>query len=306
MTIDLPYFDVLLPALERGEREITTAFGRHVHWGFWERAEQADGSMQDFALAAERMCRRVCDAAGVADDQRILDIGCGIGGTLESLDRRLHGADLWGLNIDERQLALARRTLGDQSRNRIELVCADACALPFEDDHFDTVLAVECAFHFSSRARFLAEAARVLKPGGRLALCDFMPHQAALPLLFLKRMAFGRYVDRVVGPTDLSYSLERYRQAALEAGLRVVGAQDVTRNTLPTYRVVRAAAQRLGKMVATAWWGTAGLQLLGRLGMLRYVILGLEKPGVHNAEHAVRDGRSREPATITAGATASG
>jgi ubiquinone/menaquinone biosynthesis C-methylase UbiE len=275
--IDLPYFDLLLPELERGAGEACTAFGRHVHWGYWDDRHPADGSTGDFAEAAERMCRRVCDTAGVGDGQRIVDVGCGLGGTLASLDARFRGLQLTGLNIDPRQLDYARRHVRAHDGNRIRLVHGDACEMPFADQSFDVVLAVECAFHFASRSRFLSEAARVLRPGGRLALCDFVPSNAARPFLFTQKLFFGRYVRHIVGPTDLTYTRDRYVVEASAAGLPLHHEEDVTLNVLPTYRIVRHIARRIGVRVLTAHLGTAGMQLVGRMGWLRYVILAFTK-----------------------------
>jgi len=276
-TIDLPYFDILLPELERGEPDARAAFGRHVHWGYWDDSHPADGSWRDFDHAAERMCRRVCDAADVGDGQRILDVGCGLGGTLASLDERFEGVRLTGLNIDRRQLDYAEQHVRARDGNRIELVEGDACEMPFEDGSFDAVLAVECAFHFASRRRFFDEAARVLKPGGILALCDFMPSNAARPFLFAQELFFDDYVKNMVGPTNLTYTRDRYVSVAASAGLSLRAEQDATLNVLPTYRILRQLARRIGVHVITAHLGTAGMQLVGRLGWLRYVILAFAK-----------------------------
>ncbi|MBW2455759.1 MAG: methyltransferase domain-containing protein [Deltaproteobacteria bacterium] len=278
MTVDLPYFDILLPELARGEQDVSTAFGRHVHWGYWDDDHPANGSMVSFAQAAERMCRRVCDAGQAADDQQILDVGCGLGGTVASLNDRFDRLELTGLNIDQRQLDYAEQNVTARDDNRIAWVAGDACEMPFADESFDVVLAVECAFHFASRERFFREAERVLRPGGKLALCDFMPINAALPFMFTQRLLFNGYVNRVVGPTNISFSRDRYVQLAEAVGLQLIGEDDVTANTLPTYAVVRRVARRIGLHVLTAHLGTAGMQLVGRLGLLRYVILALEKP----------------------------
>jgi ubiquinone/menaquinone biosynthesis C-methylase UbiE len=258
----------------RGRRiHLTTAFSRHVHWGYWEVGHRPDDTAQGFADAAERMCRRVCDAARVSDGQRILDVGCGLGGTVASLDERLSGASLTGLNIDRRQIVHAREHVRALDGNRIDFVEGDACQMPFEEATFDVVLAVECAFHFSSRARFLAEAARVLRPGGRLALCDFVPARPAVPLLLLQPLLFDPYVRRWVGPTNVSCTRARYLQLAAQAGFALDGDEDLTANMLPTYPVLRRLVEQTGIHVATAKWATWGLEWLGRLGALRYQLL---------------------------------
>src|SRR5439155_10489956 len=139
-------------------------------WGYWDDPASADGSLSNFAAAAARLSRQVIAAAGVRDGQRVLDAGCGFGGTLADLHERLPGVDLVGLNIDARQLGQAR----EQLPTRVRLVAGDACRLPFADASFDRVLCVEAIFHFAGRDLFLAEVRRVLRPGGRLVLSDFV------------------------------------------------------------------------------------------------------------------------------------
>ena len=48
-------------------------------------------------------------------------------------------------------------------KNRIEFVEGDACDMPFPDASFDLVLAVECAFHFPSRAKFFSEVPMIIR-----------------------------------------------------------------------------------------------------------------------------------------------
>ena len=129
----------------------------------------------DFIAAMQQMNGVLLEAGKLTDGQRLLDVGCGFGGTIRQINAGHSDMHLTGLNIDPRQLAAAEAQTTAANGNHIAWVEADACQLPFEDNSFDRVLAVECIFHFPSRARFLAEAARVLKPGGRLAVSDFLP-----------------------------------------------------------------------------------------------------------------------------------
>jgi ubiquinone/menaquinone biosynthesis C-methylase UbiE len=278
MSATLPYFDILLDGLRRQSPEVELGFGRHVHWGYWGRSDAPDGTVADFAAAAERMSARVCEAAGARDGQRILDVGCGFGGTIAGLDARLSGVDLVGLNIDARQLERARADVRARPGNKVDFVLGDACALPFPDASFDTVVAVECIFHFPSRARFFREAKRVLKPGGRLALTDFVPIAPAAPLLHFQDLVFGGYVKRVSGPTDIRTTLAEYRKVSAEAGLVPIGEDDITANTIPTYPVVRELIRAIGVHVPTAVAGASALELVSRLGVLRYMLLSYASP----------------------------
>ncbi|XXX82542.1 methyltransferase domain-containing protein [Sorangium sp. So ce134] len=275
--VALPYFDLLLEALRRDNPVVAAVFGRHVHWGYWPDPRVADGSVTDFVTAAERLCVRVCDAGGARDGQRILDVGCGFGGTLMSLNERLSSVELVGLNIDPRQLERARREVQARPGNRVDLQEGDACRMPFPDAWFDVVLAVECAFHFESRARFLAEARRVLRPGGRLALCDFVPAPVMAPFVAPSKRLLRVYLERFSGQSDFSATLDRYRALGREAGLSPVHEEDITRGTLPTYPVVRRVLRELDRQVGVAVAGAAAMELASRLGLLRYVVLAFER-----------------------------
>jgi|FEC22Drversion2_1045045.scaffolds.fasta_scaffold01768_10 SAM-dependent methyltransferase len=160
----LPYFDFILALIAQANPAVEKSFGRHVHFGFWSDPASARGADSDFAQAAEQLSVELCQAGEITSGERVLDAGCGFGGTLAFLNERHHDMRLVGLNLESRQLDRARQLIQPTAGNVLELHQGDACALPFADASFDRVLAVECIFHFPSRARFLSEAFRVL-PG---------------------------------------------------------------------------------------------------------------------------------------------
>jgi SAM-dependent methyltransferase len=274
-----PYFDFLFTRLEAGDAGTTAAFGRHVHWGYWPRPEEADGTPEDYGRAAERMCTEVCNAAEIRDGLRVLDVGCGFGGTIAGLNERFRNLDLVGVNIDPRQLERARRTVHPQNNNRVRFIEGDACDLQMAPGSFDVVLAVECVFHFADRAAFFAGAARAAAPGGRLTLSDFVPPADMMTTMNLFWATPDREAKQSYGRIDFLWPLDRYRSLAAETGWELRHAENISRHTLPTYPFIRNAMRSWPDPdQARAFDRSTGrLEAACTMGMLDYSILTFEK-----------------------------
>jgi SAM-dependent methyltransferase len=125
---------------------------------------------------------QLLDELGLRGDEHVLDVGCGRGAVLMLAARRLPagravGADVWRRRDQSgnSRAATERNAVAEGVRDRVELVDADARDLPFASASFDLVvssLALSNIRGADGRAQALREAARVLRPGGRLRIVD--------------------------------------------------------------------------------------------------------------------------------------
>ncbi|HYC00016.1 MAG TPA: methyltransferase domain-containing protein [Candidatus Limnocylindrales bacterium] len=155
----------------------------------------------------------IADALRVAalkSGDRFLDVGCGSGELLAAAATREPGALLYGVDPDEDALELASRKIFGTLRP-VELHQAVAEALPFESDFFDVVAATLLlqGMPVSLRHEVLAECRRVLRPGGRLIVADWIGEPEGLhALLAYPTDLVRRYVFSQRRPMNVVESLK--------------------------------------------------------------------------------------------------
>jgi ubiquinone/menaquinone biosynthesis C-methylase UbiE len=114
--------------------------------------------------------RALVEGAGLTGNERVLDIGCGAGHTALAIAPL--AASVVALDVTPEMLDVAARLAAERGVGNIEFRLADVAALPFEDNSFDVVTSRFSAHHYHNPSRAVTEAARVLRPGGRLLLAD--------------------------------------------------------------------------------------------------------------------------------------
>jgi SAM-dependent methyltransferase len=146
------------------------------------------------ALFAE-WAPRLADAAGIAPGQAVLDVACGTGIVARAAaDRMKADGHVVGLDLNPAMLAVARRLRPD-----LEWRQGDVACLPFADGRFDAALCQMALMFFPDPAGALREMARVVKPGGAVAV--------AVPARLESQPAYAGFVEmaaRHAGPEALS------------------------------------------------------------------------------------------------------
>ena len=141
--------------------------------------------------------------ADIAEGDRVLDIGAGIGGPARTLARHF-GARVTALDPTQRFCDLAfdlnRRTgLAEQ----VDVFCDDARRMPFEDASFDIALTQAVWPSIEDKAAMLAEAHRVLRPGGRLAIYEALAGHGDGELEYPLPWADAPAQNFIVSPEEL-------------------------------------------------------------------------------------------------------
>ena len=166
------------------------------------------------------LTHRLGKLVGIQHDDLVLDLACGWGVSAMAVARSFH-CKLVGLDLGAEAVAHATTAAAQSRKSDSVFLQGDGELLPFADDSFDVVLS-ECALStFPDKDRTVADIARVLKPGGRLAMSDVTVEPGSLPAEF-RGMA-----GQMLCVAD-ALSLEGYQDLLKGAGLTLIHQQDAS------------------------------------------------------------------------------
>jgi 27-O-demethylrifamycin SV methyltransferase len=249
--------------------------GDELHYGVFE--DPAD----PLPVGTARLTELMIEALRIEPGHEMLDVGCGTGAPACHVAGAF-GVHVTGITTSPEGIAAARaRAAGAGLAERTAFEQRDGMDNGFPDASFDRVWALESSHLMRDRDRFVTESARVLRPGGRIAVCDIV-RRRPLPFAEVRRLREPLALLRDVFGDARMEPLAEYRRLAEEAGLSVEVERDLTAATRPTFARWRANAERhrdevvallgeedLGRFVASCdvlegFWddGTLGYGLL--------------------------------------------
>lgn len=188
-------------------------------------------------LGGWRATEALLDALAIAPGAEVLDIGCGVGAVARTLAAQ-HGARVQGIDLTPEFVAAATELTRLTGTPNASFQVASALALPFPDQGFDVAVMLHVGMNIADKAALLAEAARVLRRGGRFGVFDVMrtgPGNLVFPLPW-------------AGTPDISFveTPDAYAELAAAAGFREDARQPRVAEALTFLDAILAAGPGRG------------------------------------------------------------
>ena len=248
-----------------------TSFAEFEHES-WKRV--ADKYDSVWSTSTRQFVPPLLEAAEVAEEMSILDVGCGPGYVSAAAAER--GAIPTGLDFSQEMIAIAQKMFP-----QIEFREGDAQNLPFAESSFDRVLANFALLHVADPQRACAEACRVLKPGGKFGFTVWAPATES-PYAKIIDDAIAAHanmeVDLPEGPPHHLYAgREGFRQALERTGFdgaSLIFKLHTIEWNVPTARFIFDAERHAG--VRTA--GLLARQTPEKLGAIQSAIEDAVRP----------------------------
>ena len=209
-------------------------WGEHVHHGLWIRGDESREQ------AVLQLVDLVAREAQVGPGVRVCDIGCGYGATARIL--ALRGADVTGITISPQQYGVAAQRQRGVSNPRFLL--GDWLKNDLASDAFDAAIAIESSEHMPDKPGFFEQAARVLRPQGRLVICAWL--SADQPGARAQRWLLEPICRE--GRMPHLGSVSDYESLGAAAGFRREMFENITRRVERTWPAI---VLRLGAKLAT-------------------------------------------------------
>ncbi|OBR10639.1 methyltransferase domain-containing protein [Colletotrichum higginsianum IMI 349063] len=276
-------------------------WGEHIHHGYWE-----DGS-ETKEKAQVNLIQLLLKLSDVGENSKVLDVGCGIGGTTRYLASTL-GCSVTGITISTKQVEIANRLTKAEAekdsenpdveadsdgffrlgRGRVRFIELDAEKMgdffAAEGGSFDAVWISEALSHFPNKPLFFENTFKVLKTGGKLALADWFKAESINETDFvndIKPIEDGMLLPPLCTQPE-------YVGLAKSAGLSTLaGPKDISKDVSRTWDITWSLVQNPSLWAFAFSQGRDGIAFLQSFramrrgyanGTFQYAVMSFEKP----------------------------
>ncbi len=153
-------------------------WGEHIHLGYYTKEEMEAGyKKKNFIQAKYDFVDEMMKLGGISvdvdDGAKVLDVGCGVGGTSRYLAKKMPNAEVTGITLSPNQVKRATELAEEQNVPNAKFTVMNALEMDFPDNSFDIVWACESGEHMPDKEAYINEMMRVLKPGGKYVMATW-------------------------------------------------------------------------------------------------------------------------------------
>lgn len=213
-------------------------WGEHIHLGYYTEEERQKGyKKKDFKQAKLDFVDQMLKWSGAKSPSRVLDVGCGIGGTTRILAKNFPDAKTQGITLSKSQVKRGTELAAEQGLGNCSFQVMDALHMDFPDDTFDLVWACESGEHMPDKKLYVEEMTRVLKPGGTLVIACWCQREESpqTPFTSEEKDQLQFLYDEWAHPYFIS-NLEFGRLMDGTGKLQAVEVEDWTQPTIDSWR----------------------------------------------------------------------